>query len=205
MTSSRKTWGFITVGLVAALSLGAIGVAGAATSKKATPSPSATAKAGAGHTATGDCAGRTPDGDHDGRGGPGRGGGDIAEALANLTKSDVSDIMAQRASGTSFAAIAQAKGVSTEALLAEATKIETAELDAAVKAGHMTEAERTQILASLQAHLQEELTETHALPGNGDHSGPGFDHDGDGPGANGTSGAVSPSASPSASGAALTF
>ncbi|MCX6373799.1 MAG: hypothetical protein NTX16_12140 [Actinobacteria bacterium] len=202
MTSSRKKWGFITVGLVAALSLGAIGVAGAATGNKATPSPSAAANADGTHVPDGDRDGHTPDGDHAGRGGHGRGGGDIAEALANLTKTDVNDIMAQRASGTSFAAIAAAKGISTQALLAEATRIETAELDAAVKAGQLTDAQRTQILAGLQAHLKEELTETHALPGDG---GRGCDGNAGGRGANGTSGTASPSASPSASGAALTF
>lgn len=202
MTSSRKKWGFITVGLVAALSLGAIGVAGAATTKTATPSPSASAKAGGTHTPDGDRAGHTPDGDHAGHGGHGRGGGDVAKALANLTKTSVSDIMTQRAAGTSFASIAQAKGISTEALLAEATKLETAELDAAVKAGYMTAAERTQILAGLQAHLQEELTETHALPGDGGHD---CDGSAGGPGANGTNGTASPSVTPSASGAALTF
>jgi len=180
MTSSRKKWGFVTVGLVAALSLGTIGVAAAATSKKATPSPSATADAGGTHATDGDRAGHARDGDHAGRGGNGRGGADIAQALANLTKTDVSDIMAQRAAGTSFAAIAQAKGISTQALLAEATRIETAELDAAVKAGYMTAAERTQILAGLQAHLKEELTETRALPGDGDHNGRGFGQSGGG-------------------------
>jgi len=201
MTSSRKKWGFITVGLVAALSLGAIGVAGAATTKKATPSPSASAKAGTGHIPDGDRAGHLPDGDHVGRGGHG-GGGDLAQALANLTETSVSDIMTQRAAGTSFASIAQAKGISTEALLAEATKIETAELDAAVKAGSMTDAQRTQELSTLQTYLQEELTETHALPGDG---GRGCDGNAGGLGANGTNGTASPSASPSTSGAALTF
>lgn len=180
MTSSRKKWGFITVGLVAALSLGAIGVAGAATSITATPSPSASAKADGTHVPDGDRDGHAPDGDHAGRGGHRGGGGDIAEALANLTKTDVSDIMAQRASGTSFAAIAAAKGISTQALLAEATRIETAELDAAVKAGQLTDAQRTQILAGLQAHLQEELSETHALPGDGDRLGRGFGQGGGG-------------------------
>ena len=88
MTSSRKKWGLITVGLVAALSLGAIGVAGAATSTKATPSPSASAGAAATHVPDGDC-GAPGVGDHDGLGRHGRGGfggvGDIPEALANLT------------------------------------------------------------------------------------------------------------------------
>ena len=44
--------------------------------------------------------------------------------------------MAKRAAGKSFAADRQGpEGVSTDDLLAEATRIETAELDAAVKAG----------------------------------------------------------------------
>ena len=147
----RKTWGFVIVGLVGVLSLGAIGIAGAASGTKSTPSPTATAQAGGVHTPDGDRDGHIPDGDHDGRGGHG-GGGDLAEA----------------------------------------TKIETAELDAAVKASPMTEAERTRILAGLQAHLSEELTETHALPGDGDHDGRG--------GHGGHGGTVSPSTG----GAALT-
>ena len=209
MNGSSKKWGFITVGLVAALSLGAIGAAATRTTAAATTasaaattaSAAATTAAAATATATAD-AECTPDGEHARRGGHGRGGGDLAEALADLTNTDARDIMAQRASGTSFAAIAQAKGISTQALLAEATKIETAELDAAVTAGRLTDAERTQILAGLQAHLQEELTETHALPGDG---GRGCDGNAGGLGANGTNGTASPSASPSTSGAALTF
>ena len=100
-----------------------------------------------------------------GHGGRGHGGGgDIAEALAKLSGTDVSTIMQKRAAGTSFAQIAKAEGVATDELLAEATRIETAELDAAVKAGTMTAAERTQILSGLQARLKEELSETHTLP-----------------------------------------
>ena len=188
MTSGRKKWGIITVGLVAALSLGAIGVAGAAATRTTAASAATTPATPAAAAAAG--AACTRDGDHAGRGGHGRGGGDLAKALANLTKTDVSDIMAQRASGTSFAAIAQAKGISTQALLAEATKLETAELDAAVKAGYMTDAQRTQILAGLQAHLEEELSETHALPGDGDHHGRGFEGNGGSAGQNGTNGSA---------------
>ena len=75
------------------------------------------------------------------------------------------------------AQIAKAYGVSTDELLAETVKIEKAELAAAVKAGTLTDAQRTQILSGLQAHLKQELTETHAF-GDGGH---GFGHDGDGP------------------------
>ena len=108
--------------------------------------------------------------------------------------------MAQRASGTSFADIAKAEGISTQELLAEVTRIETAELDAAVKAGTVTDAQRTEILAGMQAHLQEELTETHALPGDGD-GGPGLARGAHGAGAATGTG----SASPSTDGTALTF
>ncbi len=114
------------------------------------------------------------------RGGPGHGGGggDIAQALAKLSGKSESTIMTARASGKSFADIAKAEGVGTDELLAETTRIETAELDAAVKAGQMTAAERTELLSGLQAHLKEELTETHTLQGDGGH---GFGRDGDGP------------------------
>ena len=122
------------------------------------------------------------------RGGPGHGGGggDIAEALAKLSGKSESTIMTARASGKSFAEIAKANGVGTDELLAETTRIETAELDAAVKAGQMTAAERTQELSGLQARLKAELTET-GTPQHGG-GGHGFGHDGDGPqGSAGTS------------------
>jgi hypothetical protein len=176
MNGSRKKWGFV-VGVVAALTLGVIAVASAAGTQTATPSPSASAQAGQAHTPDfdGDGPHRAGDGGH----GHGRGcGGDIAEALAKLSGTDVSTIMTERATGRSFAEIAKAEGVGTDELLAEATRTETAELDAAVKAGTMTGTERTQALSGLQAHLKEELTETHALPREGGH---GYGWGGDGP------------------------
>jgi hypothetical protein len=195
----RTKWGVVIVGTVAALALGAIGVASAASSSSAKPSP----KAPTGATQS------THHGDGAGRGhggfGHGAGGGDLAEALANLSGKDVSTIMQQRAAGKSFAAIAKAYGVGEASLLAEATKIETAELDVAVKAGQITEAQRTEILSGLQAHLKEELTETHPLPsGDGrDGVGPhGFDGDGSG---TQTSPSTGTSSGSSASATALTY
>ena len=93
-------------------------------------------------------------GDGHGFGRHGGGGGDLGQALAKLSGKDESAIMQQRAAGKSFAQIAKAYGVDTTKLLAEATSIETAELDAAVKAGQMTAAERTQELSGLQAAAQ---------------------------------------------------
>lgn len=65
---NRKKWGFVILGIVGALSLGAIGIASAATGKAATPSPSATAQAGGVQAPDGDRDGHVPDGDRDGRG-----------------------------------------------------------------------------------------------------------------------------------------
>ena len=165
MRASRNRWGFAVVGAVAVLTLGVIAVASAAGTQTATPSPSASAQSGQAHTP--DLDGDGPHGDAAGgrihRGGP----GDIPEALASLSGKDVSEIMAERAAGKSFAEIAEAAGVGTDELLAEATRIETAELDAAVEAGAMTAAERTQMLSGLAARLEDALSETGALPAHG--------------------------------------
>jgi hypothetical protein len=85
----------------------------------------------------------------------------------------VSTITQQRRAGTSYAAIAASYGVSEQSLLAEATQLETAELDAAVKAGQITDAQRTQILSGLQADLKEALTATGAVGGHGRGDGDG--------------------------------
>ena len=169
MKRSRTKWGVIIVGAVAALTLGAIGVAGAASSSTPTPSPNASGQAGQG---------RGFDSLSHG------GGGDLAQALANLSGKDVATIEQQRAAGTSIVAIATSYGVSEEQLLAEVTKLETAELDAAVKAGQITDAQRAQILSGLQAELKAELTETDAGGGPGGHG------DGDGPQGSATGGAT---------------
>jgi len=71
--------------------------------------------------------------------------------------------MAQRASGTGFAAIAEARGVTTEALFTEATRLETAELDAAVKAGDKTDAQRTQ--PRLRRHHRHQRRQRHERHG----------------------------------------
>lgn len=170
MKHGKATWGFIVVGAVAALTLGAIGVAGAAgNDSTATPAPGASAQARQDDGSRGD-----GDGRHGGmfaQGGP----GDLAEALADLSGKDETTIVQERAAGTSFAALAQSYGVGESDLIAEATKIETAELDAAVQAGQITAAQRTQYLAGLQERLETAAASTDAVP----VGGPG-DRDGDG-------------------------
>ncbi len=155
MKNSKKKWGFITAGLVAVLSLGAIGVAGAATRTSAAPAGSGTTTAL--HTVRGY-----------------HGGSQLDKALANLSGTDLAMIASQRAAGQSYAAIAKAKGIATQTLLTEATRLETASLDAAVKAGTMTQAQRTERLSTMQTRLNEQLTETHAFgSGNGQGNGGG--------------------------------
>jgi len=183
MKHGKAKWGFVVVGAVAALTLGAIGVAGAASNDAtgaATPTPGSSAQPGQGFGMRDDGDGQRggPGGTGDGHHG-GRSGGDLAAALAALSGKDAATIMQQRAAGKSFAETAKAYGVSEADLLAKATAIETAELDAAVKAGQITAAQKTEILAGLQAHLKEELTETHAIGGpGGDGDGPhGFGGD----------------------------
>jgi hypothetical protein len=61
--------------------------------------------------------------------------------------------------------------VSNAELIAKATALVKADLDARVKAGTMTAAERTTALKGLNAHLTEELTETHAIGGPGGRGG----------------------------------
>jgi hypothetical protein len=168
MKHGTTKWGVIVVGAVAALTLGAIGVASAASSPTAAPTPNASTQAGQADGVKGG------HGTHDGAGALSHGGpGDLAQALANLSGKDLATIQQQREAGKSCADIAAAYGVSQTALLAEATKIETAELDAAVKAGTITDAQRTQYLAGLQDRLKAELTatDTHADGGFGGHHG----------------------------------
>jgi uncharacterized protein (DUF433 family) len=174
MAGSRKKWGLVVVGVVAAVTLGAIGVASAATNQSASPSPSGSSQASGQHTP--DFDGDGPHGGFDGAGGGmARGGApDMAEALAKLSGKDVSTIMQQREAGKTFKQIAEAYGVDTTKLVAEAVSIETAELDAAVKAGTMTGAQRTQAVSGLQTRFQQEMTETATMGRGGPGGGRGF-------------------------------
>ena len=165
--NEKKARGLVAVAIAAALALGSIGVAAAATSSTETSSAAGTAATDA----------QRPDGPG-GHGGPGVAtadkvaGGVLAEALADLTDGDASDYMSQRAEGTSFADIAKAEGVSTDDLIAEAVKIETEKLDAALEDGTITQDEYDSAVANLDANLTEELTETHEIGGRGGHGAP---------------------------------
>ncbi len=158
-----KTIGMLAVGLVAGLALGSIGIASAATISKTASSAATTASSTAQPGTPRDLSGR---GGKGGRGGE----GDLPEALAKLSGMTVEEVRAQREAGKSFADIAKAKGVSTDALIAETVKIETAELDAEVKAGTMTAAQRTAVLSDIETRLKSAVTSTDVgHRGNGGH------------------------------------
>jgi hypothetical protein len=161
----KKATGLVAAGLVAGLALGSIGVATAATVSDTSASTTSTAQAAAG----------TFDGHKGGPGKHGDGRGDIAEALAKLSGLTEAEIHARRDAGKSYAAIAASKNLTTDALVAETVKIETAECDAQVKAGTMTEAEKTQVLTGIEARLKTEIasTEIGRGPGGRGHGGPG--------------------------------
>jgi hypothetical protein len=128
----RRAISFIVVGLVAGLALGSLGIAlGATASTTATQTPG---PGGWGGPGGGRGFGR-------GHGGP---GGGLAQAVATLTGLTVQDVMTQRQAGKSFAAIAKAKGVSADKVVAEAVK---------------------QATADLKTRLAQEVTETATGPG----------------------------------------
>ena len=82
------------------------------------------------------------------------------------------EINTQRASGKSFADIAKTEGVSEAKPIAETIKFETAECDAGVKAGQITAAERTKVLADIESRLKTAIADTSAPCGPGGPNGP---------------------------------
>ncbi len=67
-------------------------------------------------------------------------GGRLIDVLASMTGLTTDEIKAERADGQSIAAIAQANGVETDAVVAKALEARKAVLDAKVKDGTITQA-----------------------------------------------------------------
>lgn len=128
-----KIAALIAAALVAGLALGTVGAAFAA------PAQVATATAGFGALCR-------------------QAGGTIAEVVAKVTGQPVADVYAARATGQSFAAIATAKGVSTDRLTADVLSARKASLDAAVKAGTITQAQADTMLANMKARVASRIT-----------------------------------------------
>lgn len=118
------------------------------------------------------------DGDH-GPGGPGRGGDELAAAATYLGTTQPA-LLTQLQSGKTLAQIADAtSGKSAAGLIAALVAAEKAELDAAVTAGRITQAQEDQIVPTLEARFTELVNNTRPDHGPG---GPGFGHGHGGPG-----------------------
>ena len=108
-----------------------------------------------------------PRGGHMGHGGP---GGHLGAAATYLGVTEA-QLMTQLQGGTTLAAIAKAKGKTVDGLVAALVADEQKELDAAVQAGRLTDAQAKELLAGAKARF------TAMVNGTG---GPGFGHGGPG-------------------------
>ena len=97
-----------------------------------------------------------------GHGGHGRGGGPISlDAAATSIGISASDLRTQLAAGKSLGAIATANGKTVDGLKAALTTAAKSDLDTAVTAGKLTQAQEDQILATLPSRLDQEINEVH--------------------------------------------
>lgn len=117
------------------------------------------------------------DGNHPG--GPGRGGDELAAAATYLGLTQA-DLLTQLQSGKTLAQIADAtSGTSSAGLVDALVAAEKTELDAAVTAGRITQAQEDQIVPTLKARFTDLVDNTRPDHGPG---GPGFGHGHGGPG-----------------------
>jgi len=152
------TIALVSGALVAGLALGSVGIAFGA------PSTSTTRTAGFGARMGAVCR---------------QAGGTIADIVAKVTGQSTTAIYAAREAGKSFADIAAAKGVSADTLTADVLAARKTALDAAVKAGTVTQAQEDTALANMRANVPAKITSnapsncTGAGPGSGAGSGAG--------------------------------
>jgi hypothetical protein len=146
--SKGKVAIFVAAALVAGLALGSVGIASAAT----------TAPTNAGPVAgfVGIC--RTA-------------GASLADVVAKLTGKTTAEVYAERKDGKSFATIASEKGVSAATVTAEALKARKTALDAAVKAGTVTQTQADLMYDRMDDRIPARITS--AAPANCDGTGSG--------------------------------
>lgn len=146
--SKGKVAIFVVAALVAGLALGSVGIASAAT---ATTAPSGV---------VGACYGVMR-----------QAGGTIADIVAKLTGQTVEQVRDQRETGASFAKIAADKNVSAEKVAAEVVAARKTALDAAVKAGTITQAQADAALARMKTRVEARIDS--AAPAGCDGTGAG--------------------------------
>lgn len=91
-------------------------------------------------------------------------GGATLSTLASALQLSVSELQAELQSGKSVADIAQAKGISLDAVIEALTNAYKQQLDAAVNAGRLTQAQADVLLANYKATLPGQL-QVRAVPG----------------------------------------
>ena len=102
-----------------------------------------------------------------GHGGPG--GGMPLDAAATYIGISAADLRTQLSAGKTLAAIAVANGKTADGLKAALTTAAKSDLDAAAKAGRLTQAQEDAMVADLPARLDHEINESHT----GAPGGPG--------------------------------
>jgi hypothetical protein len=87
-------------------------------------------------------------------------GARLADIVAGLTGLDAADVRTQRESGTSFAAIAAAKGIDTAALVESAMKVRTDVLAKKVEDGTITQDQADAAAERMKARITERVEST---------------------------------------------
>jgi hypothetical protein len=87
-------------------------------------------------------------------------GGRLADVVADLTGSDVDDVIAERQKGTSYADIAEEAGVSSAKVVDEALKVREDLLSARVEDGTITQDQADAALDRMKTRLTERVEAT---------------------------------------------
>jgi hypothetical protein len=104
----------------------------------------------------------------------GRGGGPMSlDAAAAYIGVTAADLRTQLEAGKTLAAVAVANGKTADGLKAALTTAATKDLDAAVTAGRLTQAQEDKILTDLPTRLDHEINEAHTGGPGGPGGGPG--------------------------------
>ncbi len=106
------------------------------------------------------------------RGGPGMGGFGHLDAAASYLGTTAAELRSELSGGKTLADVAKAKGKSVDGLVAALVADEKKELDAAVKAGRLTQAQADQILANAKQRLTDMANGTRPERGMGRFGGP---------------------------------
>lgn len=109
-------------------------------------------------------------------GGPGLHGPELLDAAASFLGVTEAELRTQLEAGTSLADVAKAEGKSVEGLQAALVSAVKEELDEAVAAGRLTDAQRDEALARFEDRIDELVQREGFGPRGGDHRPAGFGH-----------------------------